>query len=78
MNSAIHSSQFETGDPHPDPALNLLAFVKYDEQGQAIWTSVYRDRETPYRLARENQRRRLSCTVPHRHTPPSQRVSGHR
>ncbi len=49
---------YKTGDPHPNPACNLMAFVEYDEHGKEMWTSVGRDSEAPYRLANLNARRR--------------------
>jgi hypothetical protein len=55
------TEQFKTGDKHP--VHNLLAFVEYDGSGCAVWTSIAEDRSAPFRLAKENARRRLADTA---------------
>ena len=50
---------YKTGDPHPNPSLNLTRFVEYDDCGRPTWTSVYADSEAPFRLARLSAQRRL-------------------
>ena len=50
---------YKTGDKHPDH--NMLAFVRYDEQGREEWTSVFRDSTAPFRLAAGNGSGSLEC-----------------
>lgn len=45
--------KYKTGDKHPKH--NMLAFVRYDQEGRAEWTSVYRDPTAPFRLAAESE-----------------------
>ena len=54
--------KFKTGDPHPNPSLNLMRFVEYDPDlnGAPVWCSIYEDSEAPYRLAKRSQQRRES------------------
>jgi hypothetical protein len=44
---------YKTGDRHPEH--NMLAFVRYDQEGREEWTSVYRDPTAPFRLAAESE-----------------------
>ena len=58
---------YKTGDPHPNPSLNLTRFVEYDPELGEVWTSVYGDSEAPFRLARLSAQRRIeSKYTPHR------------
>jgi hypothetical protein len=57
---------YKTGDPHPNPALNLTRFVEYDPELGEVWTSVCEDSEAPYRLANQSAQRRLES----KNTPP--------
>lgn len=43
------AQKHKTGDRHPDH--EFLAFVRYDESGQAEWTSTFFDPAAPFRLA---------------------------
>ena len=43
---------FTVGDPHPDPLMQHLAFVQYDEHGYPVWTSIAEDRWAAFRLAK--------------------------
>lgn len=54
----VFTVRYKTGDPHPNPALNLTRFVEYDELRRPVWTSVYGDNEAPFRLARLSAQRR--------------------
>lgn len=44
------TGQFKMGDIHP--IHKRLAFVEYEEDGSAIWTSIAEDKSAPYRLAK--------------------------
>ena len=50
---------YKTGDPHPNPNLNLTRFVEYDPELGEVWTSVCEDSDAPYRLASLSAQRRL-------------------
>lgn len=49
---------YNTGDKHP--VHKLLAFVEYEQDGTAIWTSIAEDSMAPFRLARANAQRQLA------------------
>jgi hypothetical protein len=57
---SLTNPKFKTGDPHPNPRLNLMRFVEYDpgRGGVAVWCSIYEDSDGPYRLAKNSQQRR--------------------
>jgi hypothetical protein len=66
----VTERKYKTGDRHPDH--EFLAFVRYDETGQAEWTSTFFDPAAAFRLAAHSTQGGLEYRSCDRHSTGSE------